>query len=229
MEGTIFEKIEQRTIQHEAVDLIRAAIVSGKLELGQHLAENSLADQMAVSRIPIREALRQLEQEGLVIRVPNKGCWVIDFQDEDVDEVFSLRATLECMAIEWAIPNLSPEDISELRNLIEQQHQTIMIEDYNHLAYLDMKFHEYICIKANHRRLLQSWYAQHAQCQILLNRRFRILPSYTPKTVVNDHALILQAIEQKDVQTAMQLTRSISERVVEECKEVLRRIHQKKV
>src|SRR5512146_788380 len=134
MESTVFTRIEQRSVQQEVVDVIRQAIVSGKLELGQHLAEAALSEQMQVSRIPMREALRQLEQEGLVMRYNNRGCFVTDFSDEDVREVFSLRSSLECMAIEWATPRISAQDVALLRRMIEEQRISAQAGDFSGLA-----------------------------------------------------------------------------------------------
>jgi len=222
MQATIFSRIEQRSVGKEVVDLLREAIISGKLPLGSHLGEIELSNQMAVSRIPIREALRQLEQEGLVQRHPNRGCFVIDFTEQDVLEVFSLRAMLESMAFQWAIPNLTAADLERLRQIIEQQEAAIQRKDYDDLARLDMKFHEYTCTKANHTRLLKAWYEQHAQCQILLNLRFYEMADYTPETVLEDHTTILNALQSADVDTAMQLTQEISNRVTSECIEILR-------
>lgn len=227
MESAIFTRIEQRTVQQEVVDVVRHAIVSGKLELGQHLAEAALSEQMHVSRIPIREALRQLEQEGLVTRYNNRGCFVVDFSDEDVLEVFSLRSALESMAIEWATPNFTQEDISFLQGLIDEQRHSAQAGDFAGLAQLDMRFHEYICVKAQHSRLLKEWYSLHAQCQILLNRRFQALSDYTPETVSEDHTLILNAFEKGDIATAIHLTKTISSRVELECIETLHHLKKK--
>ena len=225
----IFTKIEQRTVDKEVVDLLREAIISGDLTLGAHLPETELAAQMAVSRIPIREALRQLEQEGLVVRHPNRGCFVINFSEHDVQEVFSLRSMLEAMAFEWALPNLAGKDYQALQDIIDDQREAIQQEDYKRLAYLDMHFHEYICNKAGHSRLLKTWYEQHAQCQILLNLRFQTLAEYTPDTVLNDHTEILAALQAGDADKAMKLTLEISQRVSRECIETLHSVTTKAV
>ncbi len=102
----VFEKIEHQSMEDGILRSVRNAIISGNIGLGQHLNETDMARQMSVSRIPIREALKKLEQEGLVIRYTNRGCFVVDFDEQDVCEVFSLRAVLEGMAIEWATPKL---------------------------------------------------------------------------------------------------------------------------
>lgn len=227
MQNSVLSKIQPRTVGKEIVSRLRAAIISGRLELGSHLAESELAEQLDVSRIPIREALRELEQEGLVTRHPNRGCFVINFSEQDVKEVFSLRSMLEGMSFEWAIPNLTEKDCQALDGLIQAQSQAVGRQDFDELARLDMRFHETICLIANHSRLLKSWYEQHAQCQILLNLRFRALADYTPETVIHDHACIFEALKQRDPQRALQLTQEISERVTRECIATLQQLNER--
>lgn len=223
MVSPIFSQITQQNVENEIVQKLRNAIINGQVPLGSHLNETEIAKQMAVSRIPIREALRKLEQEGLVIRQPNRGVFVLNFNEKDVHEVFSLRANLESMAFEWSIPNMTPEDFRELRELIANQENAVKKGDYEELARLDMRFHEYICIKAGHSRLLKAWYEQHAQCQMLLNLRFQEMSEYTPETVVRDHTEILNAVERKDINAAISLTLQISERVAAECSQTIRK------
>ncbi len=223
MLDTLFPKIQQRTIEDEIVQHLRAAIVGQRIELGARLNESELAKGLEVSRIPIREALRKLEQEGLVERFPNRGCFVITFTEQDVEEVFSLRSNLECMSIDWAVKHIIDDDIAHLRGLIVRQQHAIEEQNFADLARLDMQFHEFICIKAEHTRLLKAWHEQHAQSQMLLNIRFRAMPEYTPETVISDHTNILDALERRDAATANALTLDISRRVGDECIVALRR------
>jgi DNA-binding GntR family transcriptional regulator len=155
------------------------------------------------------------------VRQPNKGVYVISFTEQDVRETFSLRARLESMAFEWAIPNITNEDMAQLRALVKEQESAIAERKYDELARLDMRFHELICLKAGHSRLLKIWYELHAQGQMLLNLRFRQMADYTPKTVTEDHLKILDAIERGDIDSAVRLTNTISERVIDECIETL--------
>jgi DNA-binding GntR family transcriptional regulator len=221
MKQTVFSKITPSTVKHKVVDLIRDAIIRGELAPSEHLTEVALSAQMAVSRAPIREALRQLELEGLITNFPNRGCFVTVFTEQDVREVFSLRAALEGMAIEAAMPRLDAADFAALRETISAQREAIATRRLDELTKLDMRFHEYICIKANNSRMLKAWYAQSAQCQMLMNRRFRILSDYTPGTVTSDHAAILNALKRGDGATALKLTKQISERVQKELIEIL--------
>jgi DNA-binding GntR family transcriptional regulator len=221
MNDFTFTQIKQRTIENEIISRLRDAIISGQFAPGTHLNESEIAKQMAVSRIPIREAIKKLEQEGLVVRQPNKGVYVISFTAQDVREIFSLRARLEEMAFEWAIPKMTAEDLAELHMLLSEQKVAVDARKYDQLARLDLRFHELICLKAGHSRLLKIWYELHAQGQMLLNLRFRLMPDYTPETVLADHLEILAAIEHGDVVHAVRLTNEISERVISECIETL--------
>lgn len=224
MDTIVFSKIEQRTVEKEVVTALREAIISGKLDFGTHLTEAELSSQMAVSRIPIREALRMLEQEGLVIRLPNRGCFVITFSPQDVEEVFSLRAALESMSFERAMNELEEADFAALQQIIRKQEESILAGDYASLANSDMQFHEYILRKTNHSRLVKAWYEQHALCRMLLNLRFRVWAEYTPATVLDDHKNLLQTLRNKDTLAAINLTKAISKRVSEECIQALEKI-----
>ena len=216
-EDQIFMKVKPRSIEDDIFANLREAIVGGQIKLGEHLNESDIAKQMEVSRIPVREVLRKLEQEGLVDRIQNKGCFVKTFTNQDVKEVFSMRASLESMSFEWAIPNITSEDIKNLEELISRQEKAVQDKDYDELTRLDMHFHEYICIKAEHSRLLKAWYQHHAQCQMLLNIRFRHLSAYTPESVLQDHGRLLDSIKNKDVFEAIELTHQISKRVSADC------------
>jgi DNA-binding GntR family transcriptional regulator len=219
---SVFRPIGTRSMPDEIVIHIRNAIISGELDFGEHLTEQEIAEQMRVSRIPIREALRQLEQEGLVVRIPNRGCFVVDFTEQDVTEVFTLRATLEIMAVEMATPHLTPDDIAALQDIIDAQRQAIAAEDYERLTQLDLTFHEYICAKASHNQLLKAWRSQYVQTQILMNRRFNVLSDYTPQTVISDHMHLLEALTRRDAQAAAELTRAICNRIVPEYRRLVK-------
>jgi DNA-binding GntR family transcriptional regulator len=222
MVQAVFPKVEQRTVQGTVVDLVRDAIISGVLIPGERLTESTIARQMNVSRAPLREALRQLEEEGLVIRIPNRGCFVVDLSEQDIREIFSLRATLECTAIEWATANLTASDIASLRENIQQCRQAIQNGDPDWLTRLDMQFHELLCTRANHRRLLKAWYTNNGQLRMLVNGRFRLLSDYVPETVISDHTAVLAALERGDAAAAIVLTQRINARVARECVELLR-------
>ena len=222
MNGNVFAQVKARTVQGTVVDLVRDAIISGVIAPGDKLTESTIARQMAVSRAPLREALRELEQEGLILRIPNRGCVVVSLNEVDIVEIFSLRCELECMAIRLAIPNLTADDFEALQTIIEASRQAIQVLDLDQLTRLDMQFHEYITSRACHGRLMRAWYTNTHQARMLLNSRFRTLSDYTPETVIPDHTAILDALHRGDTEAAIAITEQVSARVTHECTQILR-------
>jgi DNA-binding GntR family transcriptional regulator len=224
MEAQTFQRIEPKTLRSEIVDSIRDAIVSGRLQPGEHLKESVIANQMSVSRIPVREAFRQLEQEGLIVSIPNQGSFVKVFEDKDIDEIFTLRAALEGLACEIVLKGekLGPADFESLDDFVAQQREAIDAQDFDGLTKLDMDFHEFICRKSDSERLLKMWRSLRAQIQVLFHQRFRTF-EWIPQTVETDHASIMEALRQGDVQKAHQVHKEINARVAGEC---IQMVHQ---
>jgi DNA-binding GntR family transcriptional regulator len=219
-----FDEIKKaNTLRHEVTDMIRRAIVTGKLLPGDHLRETTIAGQMGVSRSPVREAFRLLEQEGLVESVPNRGCYVKDFDVSDVVEIFVLRAALESLACELLLNHggLQDTDFARLQTWVDEQQEAVSAGDFDTLTELDVKFHEFICERCGSRRLLRMWEGLRAQCEVLFHKRFRILHDHVPPTVVADHLAILDALRDQDVQVCARLHREINDRVMRETIELL--------
>ncbi len=226
MAEQLFNKAKSRTLRSEVVDMLRDAIMSGKLKPGEHLRENALAEQMSVSRSPIREALRQLEQEGLIVSIPNQGSFIKQFDEKDVQEIFTLRAVLENLACEiiFRENKLQPADFQRLETYIEQQRQAIDARDFDALTKLDMKFHEFICKKSDLERLLKMWRSLSAQIQVLFYQRFQTFDE-VPQTVDTDHSTILEALRHGDLQQVVEINKQINARVAEECSELIRSLN----
>ena len=218
MEAQLFDRIQPRTLRAEIVDMLRDAIVSGRLKPGEHLKESIIAEQMSVSRIPVREAFRQLEQEGLIFSIPNQGSFVKVFNEKDIREIFTLRGALESLACELVLSDgtLEPEDLEHLEGYIEQQRKAIDARDFDRLTALDMDFHEFICRKSESERLLKTWRSPHAQIEVLFHQRFRTY-DWIPQTVEIDHSAILEALRRGDLQRIAQVHKEINARVAEEC------------
>jgi len=176
-----------------------------------------------VSRSPVREAFRQLEQEGLIVSVPNQGSFVKEFDEQDIREIFTLRAALESLACEIILKNGGPRpaDVERLEDYIERQKEAVEARDLDRLIELDMAFHEFICYKAGSERLLQMWRSLRSQVLVLFGQRFRTMPDYVPQTVEADHSAILEALRQGDVELLARRHREINARVARECVEII--------
>ena len=228
MGAQLFNKATSRTLRTEVLDMIRDAIMTGKLKPGEHLKEAVLAEQMSVSRSPVREALRQLEQEGLIVSIPNQGSFVKVFDEKDVEEIFTLRAALEDLACEIVLKDgrLQLADFQRLEAYIEQQREAIEARDFDRLTKLDMDFHEFICKKSEFERLLTMWQSLRAQIQVLVYQRFQTLV-WVPETVDTDHSAILDALRRGDAEQFSQINKEVNARVEEECVQVVRLINVK--
>ncbi len=149
-------KLEQLTpIRETAFEILRHAILSGKLEPGQRLVERELANQLGISRTPIREAIRKLELEGLVTHIPRKGVIVTKVSLNEVIEIFTIRAALEGVAARLASENITPKIASKLKMLVDQMDKAIEEGEQEKFRDLHLKFNDIIYKAANSPRLYQ--------------------------------------------------------------------------
>ena len=111
---------EYRTLQDIVTDRLRAAILGGQLGPGDRLQHDDIARQFGVSRMPVREALRVLQSEGLIELRPHRGAIVVDLRPNDVAEIFEIRAMLEARAAELAAPNLSDATLRQMRETLDE-------------------------------------------------------------------------------------------------------------
>lgn len=133
-------------------DGLREAIFSGNLPEGTQLRQDQLAEQYGTSRIPVREALRQLESEGLVRIEPNKGAVVTSLSVADVLEMLDIRIALECHALRLAVPNMAEEDFTYAESTLETYNAD---PDPEHWGAMNWRFHWTLYSPCNRPRLLQ--------------------------------------------------------------------------
>lgn len=120
MAGLITKAIKRQAMPTVIADELRIAITSGKLKPGTALRQEDLAEEFAASRIPVREALRQLEAEGLVSISPNKGATVVSLTTAELQEIFEIRAMLEPAALDFAFPNITTEVLQKAAKLLDE-------------------------------------------------------------------------------------------------------------
>lgn len=148
--------IGYKTLRENVVDEIRMKIVRMELLPGTKIIEQNLAQEFGISRGPIREALRQLEQEGLVEYIRNAGCSVREIGIKDIYETYLLRSSLEKIAVETYQGKFDKEDLKKMKDILEEMKE-IKEGDYETLTNLDIRFHRIIVEKANMSRMMQYW------------------------------------------------------------------------
>jgi DNA-binding GntR family transcriptional regulator len=149
---------QSRSLRQQVAETLRRAIVYGELEPGQRLVEEDLAERLDMSRGPIREALRQLEQEGLVASFPYRGTVVAETSTDEVVQVLvPIRAALEQFALDHALPRLTAEDFTRLSAIVESMAVAAAEGDLPEVVELDMRFHRLVVERSNQFHSLQLW------------------------------------------------------------------------
>ena len=134
---------------------LRQAILRGELKPGERLMEIQLANKLGVSRTPIREAIRKLELEGLVLMIPRKGAEVAEIREKGLRDVLEVRKALEELSVQLACDRITPEQISELEKAAAEFGRASKYEDVTEIAQADVKFHDVIYQASDNQRLMQ--------------------------------------------------------------------------
>lgn len=194
----------QQVPAHEARGVIeerlRSAILDGRLAPGTAVRQQELATLFGVSRMPVREALRQLESQGLLQVEMHKGAVVAPLIGEDAMDTYALRVLLESEALRQSVPRLTPEDIDQARDYIRQlQEQT----EHAELGRLNRLFHMTLYSKASNQRLLRL--IEHELNQEERFLRFHLSSMGLGTLTQDDHLALLDAASQRQVETAVQV------------------------
>lgn len=184
---------------------IREAIRKGKLKPGDRLVEMQLAEEMHISRFPIREALRFLEKEGLVETKPFKGTYVAQLTERDMEELYSLRSAIEEFAVRILIKRSDEGKIDKLASIFQAMQQASKNEDLDKLIAEDFRFHQTICELSDHRKLLEVWLTLENQLRVFLTIEKQLFGNSAQ--FVKSHVPILKAIRERKIRPAQKAIR----------------------
>jgi DNA-binding GntR family transcriptional regulator len=202
----ISRKQSLREIVHERV---RGALLSGEIAPGERFTESQLAEGLGTSRAPIREALRQLEQEGLIVPTGQRGYALRPVEAHDVHELGLLRCALERLAAELVVERADDAGIAELKAVVTQMYAAESeTAPQAKLTELDATFHELLCRLAQHEPLLRVWSSMRDQLTLAM-RTVNLAWSPGPGYAAS-HERVVQALETRDVATAQ---RAIEEHI----------------
>lgn len=176
---------------------IRQGILHGILPPGQRLMEIQLARHLGVSRTPVREALRMLELEGLVVNVPRHGAEVAEITRKDLQDVLVVRCSLEALAVELACQEITTEEIQTLQQNTDNFKNLIEEGDISALAECDVAFHDIIFTATHNRRLVQLLNNLREQ---MYRYRLEYLKDITAhQTLLQEHKEIITHLENRDI------------------------------
>lgn len=197
---------QEHSLTSRVFQKIRNDILQGKYKEQDELKENTLGNELGVSRTPVREALRQLELEGLVAIIPNKGAYVTGINSKDVEDIYAIRTMLEGLCARWATENISEQQINELEETIilaEFYLKKDSADNIEQMVILDGKFHTILYEASNSRILSHILMDFHKYVQI--DRKNSVISEERARKSIREHKQILRAIMDKDADLAEQL------------------------
>jgi DNA-binding GntR family transcriptional regulator len=181
----------------QVIEAVRTAIISGRFEPGDRLIESALSAEFGTSRGPVREALRQLENEGLVMSVPYRGAVVLGVSDEEVQEVLiPIRLTLERYSFARAIATMTDDDFAELGKQIWLMEQAGRANDLIKLVEADLGFHEIVISASGQLHTVQIWRTIWPRIRAYFYRYER---ARSFKVAVEEHRVLLAALQTRDL------------------------------
>jgi DNA-binding GntR family transcriptional regulator len=200
------EKVDTlSSLKDKAYSAIKEAILSLKLEPGTPLVENELAQQLGISKTPVRDALQELEREGFVMRVLFKGTFVTDVTMKSMTEVFQLRAVLEGLAVRLAAPLFTPQELDQIAADLTAAEAALSKGNLALCSKQGQKLHKAIINKVDNQRLTTIIHNLDDHVQRFRARSDRI--SGRLGKSVKEHRRVLDALYRKDVTAAEQAMR----------------------
>jgi DNA-binding GntR family transcriptional regulator len=190
-------ELNHRTLSDNVYSVIRRMILNGTFQPGERINQVALAQQLNISRGPLREALRMLQNEGLIRHETNRGTFVSTLSDQDAWEIFTLRGLLEGEAARLAMEHLTEADHGKLEELLRDFEHAFLARDLEQMAHSDLLFHQTIVGASRHGRLQQM----HQQLDIQIGAMFVTMASQVPIRVgqaVENHRVLLDALRSKD-------------------------------
>ena len=202
----------EKSLRGQVFDKIRSDILNGKYKRGEELVESSIGKELGISRTPVREAIRQLELEGLVQLVPNKGAFVTGISEKDVRDIYLIRARLEGLAARMAAKNITPELLDAMEETVVLSEYHAKKEHYEQVCEMDSKFHK-LLYKASGSRILEHTLTEFHQ-YVQRVRMASIMKKRRMEKSNDEHDAILTAIREHDEEKAeLVATRHISNTV----------------
>ncbi len=204
---------------------LRDAIIGGTLQPGQWLRQETLAQELGVSQMPVRDALKRLVAEGLAVRIPYKGVKVVEFSPQDIVDMCTVRLVLESLAVRFATPLMTNEALARLQENLRQAAGCTSQDQMAQRRELNTDFHLSICRASGHRYLVHQveslwrWFPS-----VMLYEGMRRQEELSPARLEREsqeHQAILSALEKRDAEQAVAETRRHIRHLAEELTAVL--------
>ncbi len=194
------------SLTDEIADIIRDRILKGEYEIGAKIKETQIAAELRVSRTPIREAFKQLENEGLIDYIPNRGCFAKGFTQQDVDDIYAVREALERLAVERAVERITDAELRDLEEEWDLMEFYAKKKDAQKVLELNSTFHDRIYASTRSRFMAQV--LRSYKSYINKTRKSVFYDETYLMAILKEHREILEAIKSRDKERAV---RAVSE------------------
>lgn len=184
---------------------IREDILDGKYHADEELKEKNIGEEMGVSRTPVREALRQLELEGLVYMIPNKGAFVEGVTLKDIKDIYEIRTLLEGLCAKWAAKNISREQLEELEETVFLSEFHLSKGNWDQILELDNRFHEQVYEACASKELTRVLCDYHHYLQRI--RKITLGQKERARAAIDEHRAIAEALKKRDEVSAEEQAR----------------------
>jgi len=191
-------------ISSDLFSQLRKDILQGKFAQGYKLIEQQICSEYNVSRTPVREAFKQLEMEGLIETIPNRGAFVIGFTKQDIRDMFELRKAYEIQAVKWAIERISEDEFNALEETFEFMEFYTSKKDIEKMLNINTSFHQLI-YKASHNKMLQHILSSY-QLYIKYTRGNVVFGEDYLPSLLAEHRKIFEAFQESDVEKGVKAT-----------------------
>ena len=208
--GMNLQRIKPRVLRQEVLTALRTAILANEITAGSRLLEADIAEQIGVSRAPVREAIRHLEQEGLVEIFPHRGAVVVGLPEAEIDAIYELRAVIEGRATAASVGLVGEDELARLEALIDEMRVAIKAKEVEAIAEFDLRFHGLIVEWSGLTLLRHIWSSLDGLVRV---RSYQALdrPGSTARyfltNAASSHSIIVEAIRAGDPDAAAVIAR----------------------
>lgn len=219
LEGKVPEYDEGVSLRESVCSILREAILTGELEAGARLMEIPLAERLGVSRTPVREAIRILEDEGLVLIVPKCGARVASYTEKEVTDALDVRIHIESMSAKLAAMYITSEQTEILREINREMEDAVKEKEITAISEADNRLHNAICCSANNRVLLLIMKLLEEQVIRYRVEYIKSIDDY--RELIDEHEELIKALESRDSDRAAEIVEHHIRKQKEKIREII--------
>ncbi len=190
------------SLRESAYNIIKSKLLNHEFEPGSRIREDLLAEEISMSRTPVREAINQLSTEGLIENIPRKGLFFIELQPEEIIGLLEVREVIERLAIEKCIEKINSEQIRTLKSILEKTEYELSVENYKECNELDSKFHREISLISGNGKIVKFLSEIEDYMKLARFIEKKTFAKEKVQTAISEHREILDAIVKKDCEAA---------------------------